>query len=94
MEKHSIVDHVAGLARIAISQEEKAFLDGQLARIIEYIGQLNAVDIEEAAPLRGLHPQKNVFRSDEVHPFPAAKEILNNCPASEENYFKIPKVIE
>lgn len=94
MAERKIVDYVAGLARINVSPEEKEFLNKQLSKILEYIDKLNELNVEEVEPMRGLHPENNIFRSDEVKPSSCQDDILNNAPAKEDNYFKIPKVIE
>jgi aspartyl-tRNA(Asn)/glutamyl-tRNA(Gln) amidotransferase subunit C len=94
MENKSIVEYVANLARIEISQEEKETLNKQIADILNYIDKLKELDIEGIEPMRGLHTDRNVFRDDQVEDFPFKGDILNNAPSSEGKYFKIPKVIE
>jgi aspartyl-tRNA(Asn)/glutamyl-tRNA(Gln) amidotransferase subunit C len=94
MVDQKIVEYVATLARIDITQEEKVYLAKQLSKIIEYIDKLKELNVEKVVPLRGLHLERNVLREDKVKPFYSKDSILNNAPSRESDYFKIPKVIE
>lgn len=94
MVDKKIVEHVAHLARIDISEEEKEFLVPQLSKILDYIDKLKECKVEAVEPMRGLHLENNILRSDEVRPSSTHNEILKNAPGREGNYFKIPKVIE
>jgi len=94
MDEKNIVEYVARLARVAVDDSEKQYLDGQLSRILDYVGKLNELNLEGVKPLRGFHPASNIFKSDEVKPSSARDGILNNAPAREGDYFKIPRVID
>lgn len=90
----NITEYVAKLARIGINEEEKEYLGNQLKKIIEYIDKLKEVEITNIEPLRGTYFKNNFFRKDEVRKIFSPEEILNNAPQKENNFFKIPKVIE
>jgi len=77
-----------------VSSHDKEYLGPQLAKIIEYISKLNELNIETVAPTSGVHCQENVLRSDEPHESTCSKDILDNAPSREGDFFKIPKVIE
>ncbi|HIE35826.1 MAG TPA: Asp-tRNA(Asn)/Glu-tRNA(Gln) amidotransferase subunit GatC [Candidatus Omnitrophica bacterium] len=94
MVDKKIVEYVAQLARVKISEEEKEKLTSQLSRILDYIDKLKELDVESVSPLRGPHLEKIVLRKDQVKPFSFQKEILNNVPSQEDGFFKISKVIE
>ena len=94
MVDKKIVEYVAKLAKIQISEEEKSSLGAELSKILDYIDKLKTVDAEGALPMRGLHAKRNVFRADKSRPSSYKDKILNNAPATEGDYFKIPKVIE
>lgn len=94
MSEKNIVDYVAGLARVALSVQEKEVLSEQFAHILEYIDKLDKLDVKNVVPLRQLHQDCNVFRQDVVFKDNFQQDILNNAPAREGDYFKIPKVIE
>lgn len=90
----ALVDHVARLARLGLTAEERADYVAQLGRILEYVAKLDALDVSRVEPL--VHPFEgtNVFRSDVVQPSASRAEILANAPDSIEAFFKVPKVIE
>lgn len=88
------VEYVAELARINISEEEKAKLLPQLSKILDYIDKLKEIDTKDVEPTRGYLLETNILRKDEVVKFPFSKDILNNAPSHEEGHLKIPKVIE
>jgi len=94
MENKNIVDYVANLARVEVSPEEKAYLGGQLSKILEYIEALKQADVSGVEPLRGMHLDQGLTRQDAAEVSPHRRNILANAPAKEENSFKIPKVIE
>lgn len=91
-----IVEYVASLARVDISEEEKEFFLPQFSKILEYIDQLKKVDVQRVAPMRGALRQENVLREDEIieSPKEIRENILANAPLREGEYFKVPKVIE
>ena len=88
------VKYVAGLARISITEEQKDCLGNQLSKIIDYIDKLKETDTNGVEPLRGLYAQRNAFRQDEVQKSSSKENILDNSPAREGDYFKVPKIIE
>jgi len=88
------VEYVAKLARLALTEEEKEKFCNQLNQILVYMEKLNELDTKDVPPTSHVLPLKNIWREDEVKPFPAFKEILKNAPEKEGNYFKVKKVIE
>jgi len=94
MIDNKTVEYVAGLARIAVSDEQKEFLSGQLSKIIDYIDKLKELDTDNIEPLRTLQPRRNVLRADLKQLCALREDILNNAPSRHGDYFKIPKVIE
>ena len=94
MVDKKIVEYVANLARIKISEEEKEFLSTQLSKILEYIDKLKELDVAGVEPTRAGLAEENIFRDDIARQSNLDKDILKNAPSSEENHFKIPKVIE
>jgi len=88
------VEYVAKLARLALSEEEKDKFCNQLNQILLYMEKLNELETKDVPPTSHVLPLKNVWREDEVKPFPGAKEIVENAPEKEGNYFKVKKVIE
>ena len=88
------VEHVAKLARLRLTEEEKEKFGKQLSEILEYVEKLNELDTEKVKPASHVVPLKNVMREDEVKPSLSVEEALANAPAREGKYFKVPKIIE
>ncbi len=87
------VEHIASLARLSFSQEEKQKLTSELNEILAYMEQLNQIDTTNVEPLSQVIPLSNVFRQDELKPTLTREEALRNAPASTEKFFRVPKVI-
>jgi aspartyl-tRNA(Asn)/glutamyl-tRNA(Gln) amidotransferase subunit C len=87
------VEHVAALARLSFTDEEKAKLTGQLNTILAYMEQLNQLDTTGVEPLSHVIELNNVFREDVLTSSVTREEALQNAPAKSEKFFKVPKVI-
>jgi aspartyl-tRNA(Asn)/glutamyl-tRNA(Gln) amidotransferase subunit C len=87
------VEHVALLAQLAFSEDEKVRLTAQLNQILEYMEQLNSLDTAAVEPLSHVIELSNVFREDVNRPSLSREAILRNAPARTEKFFKVPKVI-
>jgi aspartyl-tRNA(Asn)/glutamyl-tRNA(Gln) amidotransferase subunit C len=87
------VEHVATLARLSFSPEEKQRLAAQLNTILEYMEQLNELDTSNVEPLSHVVDVSNVFREDTLRPSLPRDEALRNAPSRTEKFFKVPKVI-
>ncbi|HAV23409.1 MAG: asparaginyl/glutamyl-tRNA amidotransferase subunit C [Ignavibacteria bacterium GWA2_55_11] len=87
------VEHIAMLARLSFTAEEKEMFTRQLNTILEYIDKLNRLDTSKVEPLRHVNDVQNVFRDDVVQPGLSSSDALANAPARTEEFFKVPKVI-
>jgi len=88
------VEHVAWLARLGLTEEEKETFKEQLSRILEYAETINKLPTEGVEPMTHAIPMKNIFREDEAKPFKNPKLIVENAPEQVEGMFKVPKIIE
>ncbi len=88
------VRRVARLARIRIDEADVPKLAGELNSILRWIEQLNEVDVAGVEPLTSVITMKMKMRKDEVTDGNRAAEIMTNAPASEDNFFIVPKVVE
>lgn len=86
--------HVARLARLALTPEEKEKYRAQLERILEYVRALEKYDTQGVPPTSHVAALANVWREDEPRPWTDAESILANAPEREDVYFKVRKVIE
>ena len=88
------VKRVAKLARIAVTDEEAAKMEGELNTILGFVEQLNEVNVEGVEPMTSVMPMQMKKRADVVTDGNKADDITANAPASEDNFFLVPKVVE
>jgi len=88
------VEHVAALARLRFSDDEKRRLTVQLNAILRYMEQLNRLDTSAVEPLAQVVDGANVFRDDTPAPGVSREEALKNAPAKTDAFFKVPKVVD
>jgi len=87
------VEHIATLAKLEFTDAEKEKFTHQMNQILEYMEKLNSLDTSNVEPLSHVIELSNVFRTDEVKPGVSTEDALKNAPASNEKFFKVPKVI-
>ncbi|MEM8853468.1 MAG: Asp-tRNA(Asn)/Glu-tRNA(Gln) amidotransferase subunit GatC [Pseudomonadota bacterium] len=88
------VHRVAHLARIKVSEEEAARLQGELNEILGFVEQLDAVDIDGVAPMTAVLDTTLRRRPDAVVDGEKPQAILANAPEKDDGYFVVPKVVE
>ncbi len=88
------VDHVARLARLALTDEERERYRKQLGLILEHAERVGEVAADDVEPTAHPVPQTNVFRDDEPGACLSQQEALANAPESEDGRFKVPRIIE
>ena len=88
------VKRVARLARIAVDDEDAGRMTGELNAILGFVEQLNEVDVSGVEPMTSVTPMDMKKRQDVVTDGDKAGDIVANAPATEENFFLVPKVVE
>lgn len=88
------VRRVAKLARLKVSEEQVPKLEAELNGILGWIEQLNEVDVAGVEPLTSVVSMKMKMRKDVVTDGNKPGDVTVNAPASEDDYFMVPKVIE
>ena len=88
------VEHVARLARLALSSAEKERMRSQLDVILGYVAKLDEVDTTGVPPTAHVLPLVNVMREDEVRPSYQAEAMLANAPDPDGEQFRVPKILE
>lgn len=85
------VRHIAGLARLALSDEEVARFQRELSTILDYVAQLDELDAgraeEPAAP-------DSALRADAIAPWGDIEGLLREAPDVADGFFRVPRVIE
>ena len=88
------VKRVAKLARIAVDEEDARRMTGELNTILGFVEQLNEVDVSGVEPMTSVMPMEMKKRQDVVTDGGKAGDVIANAPATEENFFLVPKVVE
>jgi aspartyl-tRNA(Asn)/glutamyl-tRNA(Gln) amidotransferase subunit C len=88
------VEHVANLARLTLSEEEKEKFTGQLNAILKYAEKLNELNTDDVEPTSHVLPVTNVMREDEVRESIPVEIAMKNAPDEEDGQFRVPAVLE
>ena len=88
------VRRVARLARLKVNEEDVPRLAGELNAILAFVEQLNEVNVDGVSPLTSVVSQKMRMRDDVVTDGGYAAAVTQNAPASEDEFFMVPKVVE
>ncbi len=86
------VEHVAKLARLELTEEEKELYTKQLGDVLQYVNQMNEVDTSNIEPMTQVVDFVNVMREDKVVYDVTKEELLKNAPEEENGFFKVPKI--
>jgi len=89
----SDVEHVAALARLALTDEEVEQLTGELGAIVDYAAEVSALDTADVPPTAHPLPLVNVFRPDDPRPGLDRDEVLAEAPATEDGQFRVPRIL-
>lgn len=86
------VEHVAKLARLELSEEEKEKFTRQLGDVLKYVEQMNEVDTANVKPMAHAFDIVNVMREDKVVYEQTKEELMKNAPEEENGFFRVPKI--
>lgn len=87
------VEHVAALARLALTPEEVETLTGELGVILDHADDVASLDLEGVPPTAHPLPLENVLRPDEVQPSLDRGEVLAQAPDAEDGRFRVPRIM-
>lgn len=87
------IDHLANLAKLKFSDDERQKLAQQLSKIQRYVEKLNRLDLTDVPPTYHVLELTNVMRDDEVKAGLTNEEALMNAPKSYRGFFSLPQVI-
>jgi len=88
------IEHVARLARLELTDDERARLREQLGVILEAAAKVSEVATDDVPPTAYAIARSNVLRPDEITPSLTTEEVLSNAPEVEDDRFKVPRVVE
>lgn len=87
------VRYVAGLARLALTDEEVEHLAPQLSKILDYAEQVGEVAADDVRPTSHPYRLRNVTRPDRIRPSLSRDEVLAAAPVVEEERFSVPRIL-
>ena len=87
------VEHVAWLAHIELSEQEKELFTEQFNDILDYFKKIDEIDTEGVEPTYHVLDLNNVTRKDEILPSLSTEEALKNAPRKQKKFFKAPRIV-
>jgi aspartyl-tRNA(Asn)/glutamyl-tRNA(Gln) amidotransferase subunit C len=88
------VEHIARLARLELTDDEKKLFTEQLAQIVRYFEKLQELNVDGVEPTCHVEEMTNRMRRDELQASLTPEDALSNAPESESNQFKVPLVVK
>jgi len=88
------ISYVAHLARMHLTEAEKATISAQLKDILAYVEKLNQLDVSNVEPTAHAMPLTNVFRKDEARDSIDPAKVFANAPEQARDLFIVPKIVE
>ena len=87
------VAHLAGLARLAVTEDELTTFAGQLDVILQSVAKVGEVAADDIPPTSHAVPLVNVYRPDVARPGLTQQQALAGAPAAEEGRFRVPRIL-
>lgn len=88
------VEHIAELARLRLSDAEKALFREQLSAILDYAAAIQKVDTSAIPPTATVLPLRNVMREDAITPSLPREDVLANAPDAVDGCFRVRTILE
>jgi aspartyl-tRNA(Asn)/glutamyl-tRNA(Gln) amidotransferase subunit C len=88
------VEHVAQLARLALTDDEIESFTEQLGVILDHAADVAALETRDVPPTAHPLPLVNVFRADTPRPSLLHEEVLAMAPAAEDGRFRVPRILD
>lgn len=89
-----MIDDVAALAKLNLTEAEKIQAKQDLEQILGYMEKIQELDTDTTEPLMYVLSQRNVFREDIEEPGTERELILSNAPEQKDGCFLVPKTVE
>ncbi len=88
------IEYVGILAKLELSEDEKAQAKEDMGRMLDYMDKLNELDTEGVEPMSHVFPMDNIFRQDVVTNGDARDALLSNAPQKKDGAYMVPKTIQ
>lgn len=89
-----LLDKIAHLARLEFNDKDAEEMMADMSAIVSWVEKLNEVDTSGIEPLTTMSHEINVLRNDNPHTELKGEEVLKNAPLKNEDYFRVPNVLE
>jgi aspartyl-tRNA(Asn)/glutamyl-tRNA(Gln) amidotransferase subunit C len=89
-----LLDKIAHLSRLEFEEKDAEKMMSDMTAIVNWVEKLKEVNTDGVEPLTTMSYEINVLREDEVKPHLPHDEALKNAPKKDEDYFRVPKVLE
>jgi aspartyl-tRNA(Asn)/glutamyl-tRNA(Gln) amidotransferase subunit C len=87
------IARIAKLARMGLSEEETAKMSAELGQIVEFVEQLQQVDVSDTPPTDQVTGLEDVWREDVVRPGLPREQLLANAPEQKDGYIVVKRVL-
>lgn len=88
------VKRIAFLSRLRVDDDKIEATENEFNKILQWVEQLNEVDVSDVEPLISVNENTLSLRDDEVTDGNQSQAVLANAPMQEYGYFAVPKVVE
>ncbi|MEN9214825.1 MAG: Asp-tRNA(Asn)/Glu-tRNA(Gln) amidotransferase subunit GatC [Gloeomargarita sp. DG02_4_bins_56] len=88
------IAHLAHLARLELTPEETAALSNELGAILDYMAELQTLDLRDVPPTAHAVDTANVVRPDQPVPSTLTDVLLQAAPAPEDHFFQVPQILK
>jgi aspartyl-tRNA(Asn)/glutamyl-tRNA(Gln) amidotransferase subunit C len=88
------IEHIAMLARLSLTEEEKELFGAQLSSILDYMEKLNELDTEHIEPTSHVLSISNIMREDATRDSIPREDALSNAPDRTDKFYRVPKIID
>ena len=85
------IKHLAHLSRLEFTEEELKEMQGDMGKILDFVAQIDALDLSGIEPLTQMSDSVNVMREDQTKGMIQKEEALKNAPDANSDYFRVPK---
>lgn len=90
----TLLDKIAHLSRLDFDEKDAEKMMQDMSDIVEWVEKLKEVDTEGVEPLTTMSFEVNVLRDDKVKPHMSHEDALKNAPKKDDQFFRVPKVLE
>ena len=90
----TLLDKIAHLSRLDFDEKDAEKMMEDMSEIVEWVEKLKEVDTEGVEPLTTMSFEVNVMREDQVKPHMSHEDALKNAPKKDDQFFRVPKVLE